>query len=85
MNIRKVTLNKKSQAEPCPKCSNETVFVIKSQQVAEDSCDIWAECECGYDPTFEKVGSRVEDVWGGVDNENASMAIQNWNELLINK
>jgi len=82
MSRRKVFLKGKGQAEKCPKCGNENVFVIKSEQVCEDSCDIWCECECGFDPTFNKVGSRVEDVWGGVDDQNACAAIQNWNELL---
>lgn len=83
---RKVKYKENSYIEPCPKCSNNTEFTIHSQQVQEDCCEIWAVCKCGYDPThYEEHGSgnRVEDVWGGTDDDNCQDAIRfAWNDTL---
>lgn len=66
--------------EPCPKCANRIAFVGLSQQVAEDLCEVWVTCKCGYAPGPEH---RMEDVWGSLDPETLSCALQNcWNAAL---
>lgn len=68
---------------PCPECQNDRHFVARSEQVAEDLCEVWVTCHCGFDPTENRTGSRMEDVWGSVDPDNivAAMAYC-WTELL---
>lgn len=70
----------------CPKCQNNTEFTIISEQVAEDGCEIWAVCKCGFDPTnYEELGScyRIESVWGGVEDDDCQDALLNsWNEAI---
>lgn len=52
----------------------------------EDGCEIWAKCKCGYDPSSEDTGARIEDVWGSLDNGNCQDAIvYTWNELIEQK
>ena len=83
MSTRKVKYKQNEFIKPCPKCGNNTEFTIRSEQCAEDCCDIWAICKCGYDPTAENTMNRVEDVWGGVDDDNCQDAIRfAWNETL---
>jgi len=49
----------------------------------EDGCEIWAQCRCGYDPSSETTMSRIEDVWGSLDDGNCKDAIvYTWNELI---
>lgn len=68
---------------PCPKCGNNTVFTVHSEQCAEDYCEIWAVCKCGYCPA-ENGGDRIEDVWGGCDDANCYDAVlYTWNDLII--
>lgn len=43
MHGRSVTTNR--DMNPCPKCGNRRAFKIVSQQVAEDLCEVWAECK----------------------------------------
>jgi hypothetical protein len=74
---RKITVNK--GAEPCPKCKNTKQFTVYSSQVAEDFCEIWAECNCGYRPK----GGEVEDVWGGTSVDNCYDAIAAWNDAIL--
>jgi hypothetical protein len=70
---------KEPGAEPCPHCGNKVEFKIVSMQVAEDCCEIWAECKCGYKPAFD----GIEDVWGGCDDDNCINAINiTWNDEL---
>jgi len=69
----------------CPNCGNNTKFIAHSQQVSEDCCEVWIECKCGYDPTSEKIGTRYEDVWGGVHESNVRIAIECWNDAIIEK
>jgi len=66
----------------CPLCGNNTIFKAHSQQVSEDCCDVWVECECGYDPTAEKTGCRFEDVFGGVHEDNVRVALECWNDAI---
>lgn len=49
----------------------------------EDGCEIWAECKCGYDPTQENTGYRVEDVWGSLNDGNCKDAVEySWNDII---
>lgn len=83
---RKIKLKSNEQIEKCPKCGNNTEFTAHSQQCAEDSCEVWVVCKCGYDPTsWEEKGSlyRFEDVWGGTGNDNVLVALDVWNDILL--
>ena len=85
MSTRKVKYKPNDFIITCPKCKNNTEFTIRSEQVAEDCCDVWAICKCGYDPTLKNTMNRVEDVWGGVHDDNCQDAICfAWNETLEN-
>jgi len=75
---RKIKL--KSGAEPCPECGNASEFTIHSQQVAEDGCEVYAVCKCGYRPR----GAEYEDVWGGTGDDNCAMAMMCWNDAVAN-
>ena len=84
MSIRKVKFAANTYISKCPNCGNNTIFVVHSEQVAEDLCDIWAVCGiCAYDPTSNNALNRLEDVWGGVDDDNVKDAINfTWNDLI---
>jgi hypothetical protein len=85
MGERKFNLNKNESIEKCPNCGNNTEFVAHSMQVAEDCCDVWIVCKCGFDPTENKIGHRLEDVWGSLGRETILMALEVWNdEILLN-
>lgn len=78
---RKIKYKENKFIEPCPKCSNNTSFMVYSKQFAEDCCEIWADCECGYSPASIDYRYKVEDIWGGVDDNNCMDAIcYSWNE-----
>jgi ssDNA-binding Zn-finger/Zn-ribbon topoisomerase 1 len=82
MSTRKVKYKPNEYILPCPKCGNNTEFLIHSEQVMEDGCEIWAECKCGHTPA-ESWRDRIEDVWGGCSDENCQDAINTtWNDLL---
>lgn len=74
MATRKFTLLD-GVVEPCPKCGNTTTFVARAEQVAEDCCDVWVTCVCGYDPT-DGTGDRLEDVWGSLDKGTIFAALE---------
>lgn len=83
MSSRKVTFKPNNEIEKCPKCGNNTEFVVKSNQVCEDGCEIWAVCKCGYDPTEHSYGCRIEDVWGTIDKYSINSAISvTWNGMI---
>lgn len=82
---RKVKFKPNTEVTPCPYCNNNTEFVAHSDQIAEDCCEVWVVCACGYDPTANKPGYRFEDVWGGVGDDNVTMAIQVWNDIIIDE
>lgn len=83
--MRKVTLNKNSKVTPC-KCGNNTKFDAYSRQCGEDCCEVWVECsECGHDPTADNPLSRFEDVWGGTHNGNVLVALDCWNDAILEK
>lgn len=82
MSIRKFKLAKQGQVTKCPKCGNDITFIAHSEQVCEDGCETWVQCECGYDPTENKIGHRYEDVLGGCDKDNITIALSCWNDAL---
>ena len=79
---RNITLKENNRITPCPQCNNNTDFICHSEQVAEDACNVWVVCKCGFDPTADDTGSRLEDVWGGCDNDNAFAALMCWNDAI---
>lgn len=83
MGKRAFQLKSADVAEPCPKCGNRQNFVARAAQVAEDCCDVWVTCRCGFDATAEKGAYRLEDVWGSLDPETISMALEcSWNDVV---
>lgn len=66
----------------CPMCGNNTTFLVYSEQVCEDACNVYVECICGYDPTMKNVMDRYEDTWGGTSNDNVMMALRCWNDAI---
>lgn len=79
---RQLQMTPKATIEPCPKCSNRVIFTAHSQQFAEDCCEVWLVCQCGFDPTAERHSHRLESVMGGVGDGNVLNAIDVWNDLL---
>lgn len=79
---RNIELIENTQITPCPLCGNNTKFKAYSNQVAEDCCNVWVECECGYDPTAGKTEYRYEDVWGGTGDTMVLMALWCWNDII---
>ncbi len=73
------------RTEPCPQCQNREQFTARSAQCAEDACEIWIECACGFDPTRESGLYRVEDVWGSLDVPNILTALEVWNERITTR
>lgn len=80
--MRRLALKPNATVTPCPKCGNNTEFTGQSEQVAEDGCEVWVVCLCGYDPTAQDPGYRFEDVWGGVDDDNMMAALSCWNDAI---
>lgn len=66
----------------CPKCGQNTSFTAKSDYCAEDCCEVWVECKCGFDPTAEHGLYRFEDAMGGCTKENIRMALSCWNDVV---
>jgi hypothetical protein len=84
MGSKKFTAGPNTSIAECPKCKNNTEFVARSEQVMEDGCEIWIVCKCGYDPTAEKTGSRMEDVWGSLGKGEILCALDcTWNEPIL--
>ncbi|MBF4374503.1 hypothetical protein EAY46_15645 [Vibrio anguillarum] len=79
MGKRRFQVNKPQNA--CPKCGNTHAFIGRSEQVAEDLCDIWVECDCGFNPFENNSGYCIESVWGSLDEDFLLMALDSWNEL----
>lgn len=79
MTVRRVNVAR-GPIEPCPKCRNQCHFVIHSEQVAEDCCEVWAQCgQCDHEPPSDE---RLEDVWGGCDDDNCRAALSCWNDSM---
>lgn len=74
---------KQTVAESCPECGCSTTFIVHSEQVTEDCCEVWVTCGgCGYDPTLGWRDWRVEDVWDSLDESTVYGAIQGWNDAI---
>ena len=82
MESRRFKLKDSASVSACPKCRNNQIFTAHSDYCAEDCCEVWVVCECGYDPTTDAPGSRFEDVWGGVHVGNILTAIDCWNDAI---
>lgn len=78
MSERRVKFTENHSVVPCKKCGNKTEFTIISRQFAEDCCEVWAQCKCGYEHASQ---NRFEDVWGGVNDGNVMRAIDCWNSV----
>lgn len=77
------TLKATAPFAPCPQCGNTTTFRAFAERITEDCCEVWIECEkCKHDPTVDKIGSRMEDVWGSLDPETIQAAMYVREELL---
>lgn len=85
MVSRKIQLKSNNRVTPCPKCGNNTMFTVRAERCAEDCCDTWVVCVCGYDPTGEIPGSRYENVWGEVDESAALVAFDCWNDAITSR
>lgn len=79
MQARNVQFKPDAKVVPCPQCGNKTHFTIHSDQCAEDYCEVWAACQCGHQPSS---ADRLEDVMGGLDDENVLAAISCWNDSM---
>lgn len=77
-------LKENDQITPCPKCGNNTHFVLHAERCAEDLCETFVVCQCGYEPT-DGSGERYENIWGDMDQHAASVALVCWNEALASK
>lgn len=75
--MKKAFRIKAGKVQPCPRCGNTTDFIANSERAAEDCCDCWISCTCGYAPDQEH---RREDVWGSLDAANVSLLMQDWNQ-----
>lgn len=83
MSSRRIKLKANESVAKCPKCGNNTDFTIYSDYCAEDCCEVWAECKCGYNPTANDTSNRLEDVWGGCDDNNCLDAIRfSWTDVI---
>lgn len=80
MGQKNFELKPNSRIEKCPQCGNNTEFIAHSEQVAEDGCEVWVVCKCGYDPTQYKIGHRLEDVWGTIDRDTIAIALDVWSD-----
>jgi len=80
MTTRRFNLKPNAHVAKCPKCGNNTAFVAHSAQVAEDCCEVWVVCVCGYDPHTWK--DKLESVMGGCDEYNIRDALGCWNDVL---
>ena len=79
MSKRTFTLIK-GYAYKCPQCLNDTKFIGRSEQCAEDLCEVWIECVCGFDPTANNTGLRMESVMGQLSKEAIWESVENcWN------
>lgn len=80
--MRLITINPNPKVPACPKCGNNTNFKCYSERAGEDCCDLWCTCVCDYTPMKSSL-ECVEDVWGGLDNDNCLDAIRfTWIDLL---
>lgn len=81
---RNLELKQNDKITKCPECGNNTHFVLHAERCAEDLCETFVVCVCGYDPTGDS-GDRYENVWGEMDKEAATVAFDCWNEAIASK
>jgi|LGVF01.2.fsa_nt_gb hypothetical protein len=82
--MRTVILNENNQVAQCPMCGNNTKFSAYSNQVGPNSCNVWVECVCEYDPTANHEDYRYEDVWGGTHDDAVLQALWCWSDMIEN-
>lgn len=81
---KQIILNSNKRITKCTKCKNNTKFTAHSERAGEDFCDIWVVCKCGYDPTKEVWGHRIESVFGELTQYTMTEAlIYSWNAALL--
>lgn len=78
---RNLVLLKNTRVTPC-KCGNNTHFTLHAERCDEDLCETWVVCKCGYDPTTKHPGLRYENIWGAMDNDAATVALDCWNTAI---
>lgn len=81
MADRRLQLAANDRVRPCPRCENNTAFLLRSERCAEDLCETFVVCSCGFEPTGP-MGDRYENVWGEIDNSAALVALDCWNEAI---
>lgn len=79
---RHFILRENDQVTECPQCGNNREFIGYSRQCAEDACEVYVVCKCGYDPTYGHSSWRFEDVWGGTHDGNMLVALDCWNDAI---
>ena len=80
---RRFEIKSNTSIAKCPKCGNNTSFVAHSFQFAEDCCNVWVTCRCGYDPSATNTSHRMEDVWGSLDNDTIGTALRwCWHDVI---
>lgn len=83
MSARDFQLKQGTAFSACPECGNHVQFRAVAERCAEDLCEVWVVCaQCGHDPTRDKVGARLEDVWGDLDLPTIYVALQCREEAL---
>lgn len=84
VGMRRFKIKENTKYMKCLKCGNNTEFTAHSSQCAEDQCETWVVCKCGYDPTENKTLYRYKDIWGGICNGNILIALDCWNDAIDN-
>ena len=79
---RKIELSQNDKISRCPECGNNTNFTLHAERCAEDSCETFVVCACGFDPTAAYTSHRYENIWGEIDKEAATVALACWNESI---
>jgi hypothetical protein len=69
----------KSRLKSCPECGTNANLVLLSERSSEETVDVWIACKCGYDPTSDNPGNRIETVMG-VNEMFAYYAALDWND-----
>jgi hypothetical protein len=80
---KQVQLRKNTSISKCPKCGNNTRFHAHSVRGGEDFCELFVVCKCGYDPSSDVWGHRVESVMGELSRFNIEQALfYGWNAAI---
>lgn len=84
MARRSLQLKPNDRISRCPACGNNTQFTLRAERCAEDLCETYVVCECGFEPTGA-TGDRYENVWGEIDNPAALVALDCWNSAIARR